>query len=102
MPSDTSAHVTLRTGSQVSEATLVHILCILEALQHGNAIEFFTCVAIARDPKHKPLVDGAKAELQELGLLQSDGNMHDDTRAIILASVEGEGGELHLVNAVVR
>jgi len=93
--------VELRTGAKVFEATLVAITVSLEDLLRANFTAFYELVEIARNPNHKPF-GNAVTVLHERGLLDEDGQMHDTIRDVVLASAEGEGTRLCLVNPVAR
>ena len=82
--------VTLHTG-HVHAKPLVTLLTVLlrRMLDEGEAIAFYEAVMLARNPDHQ-LFGNAVEKLTAFGILQ-DGRMHDATREIIVASVEGEG-----------
>ncbi len=54
----------------------------------------------ALNPNHK-VDEGYSQFLRDLNLIESDGNLHDVTKNIVLSSIEGEGLEMRLVNPVV-
>ena len=98
--------VTLRTGT-VEVAALVSVITMtLRTLLEENPITFYEAVELARNPHHK-VWGASKDELRGLGLCDdadvdasNDMFMHSSTRDIILASVEGEGTEMRLVNPI--
>jgi hypothetical protein len=82
--------VTLRSG-HVHAAPLVAVVTVLlgNLLEDGEPILFYEAVTLARNPAHR-LFGNAGEKLEARGILQ-DGRMHEATREIIVASVEGEG-----------
>ena len=99
MPNDPLALVKLRTGARVFEVMVTAITISLKELLKANFVAFYEAVEVARNPGHR-LFGNTGTVLCERGLLQEDGQMHDNIRAIILASVEGESIHLHLVDPV--
>lgn len=87
--------VTLRTGHSHAKALVILVNMRLSSmLNNGEGIAFYEAVMLARNPNHR-LFGNAGEKLAAFGLLQ-DGRMHDATREIIVASVEGEGLSMRL------
>lgn len=67
--------------------TLIAVHINLMDLFAENLTAFCDLVDMARDRSYVPF-DGSRAELTKRHLL-TDGIMHDDVRAVVLASVDG-------------
>lgn len=82
--------VTLRTG-HTHAAPLVAVVHMLmrSMLDDGEPILFYEAVMLARNPRHR-LFGNSGEKLEKRGILES-GQMHEATREIIVASVEGDG-----------
>ncbi len=73
----------------------------LEKLFEEQPTAFYDVVMMARDKNYKPF--GVNGEiLCQLVLINKDNSMHDSTRNIILASVEGDMLEMRLVNPIIE
>lgn len=93
---DASETVTLRTGKEVSKVVVRVVSISLETLMKTDPMSFYELVMVARDPEYQ-LFPGCGEVLESLELV-NEGTMHGITRDIVLASTEGEGLELSLVN----
>jgi len=91
--------VNLRTGQPTPDVLVRTVTLSLRQLMADDPIALFELVEICRDPAHEPFgLTGP--HLRAMGMLGSDGRVHDATREIVLASVEGDGFDLRLVNPV--
>jgi hypothetical protein len=86
--------VTLRTGVTVDARAAVATWVSIQGLHQKDWAALYEAVLIARDPDYKPSGDSA-AVLRRWSLLR-DGLMHDHTRAVLLASAEGDGEDMIL------
>jgi hypothetical protein len=91
--------VTLHTGHAHAK-TLVAVVTVLlrDMIDQGEFILFYEAVTLARNPSHR-LFGNAGEKLTAFGILEN-GRMHDATREIIVASVEGEGVGMRLRSPV--
>jgi hypothetical protein len=83
----------LRDGKPVLVALLTVTSLTLEKLMKVDPVAFFEASEVARKPEHKPW--GPSVEVLKAYSLYP---MHGETRRIVLASIEGEGADLCLVN----
>jgi hypothetical protein len=89
---DPSALVRLRTGTEVPAPVARTTFLALDRLANGELTEIMAlaeAAAIARDKAHQPFGNTGDI-LRELDLLDLDGHMHDVTRDVILAAVDGD------------
>jgi hypothetical protein len=87
--------VTLHTGHVHAKSQVVLVGMLLSnMLDKGEGIAFYEAVMLARNPNHR-LFGNTGEKLTSFGILQN-GRMHDATREIIVASVEGEGLSMRL------
>ncbi len=49
----------------------------------------------ARDPRYE-MWEQSRQILTSFGLLEADGTMRSDVRAVVLSAVRGEGADLHI------
>lgn len=56
----------------------------------------------ARDDTYELFGINSQDILAKVALLESNGNMRPDTRNIVLSSVEGDEGEMHMVDPIDR
>ncbi|MER6605893.1 hypothetical protein ABT282_08255 [Streptomyces sp. NPDC000927] len=95
---------TLRTGAEVPEMTIRPIYMAMASL-FGNdvsavhVIAGLELVALARDPGHE-LFGVAGEVLESMGLVDESHQMHESIRCVVLASIEGEGSDVHVVSPV--
>jgi hypothetical protein len=87
--------VPLRTGVTVSAIAAVAIWVNIQALHEENRGAWREAVLIARDPGYGPAADSAAA-MRRWRMLDGSGRMHDVTRAVLLASAEGDGDGMTL------
>ncbi len=94
--------VKLRNSGIEELRALVNVLNMsLKKLFKEHPTAFYDVVMIARDSSYEPF--GTNGEfLRQLGLLERDNGMHDSTRNIILASVEGDMLKMRLVNPIIE
>ena len=93
----TTQTTTLRTGIEVHDALVRTVNITLGRLMDTDPIAFYEAVMVARDSSHVPFGNTSQS-LRKMHLLESDGRMHDATRDVILASVDGQDFDLHLVS----
>jgi hypothetical protein len=77
---------TLPDGTTVPTVTLRTTMMSLRRLCETNPVAAYELVEICRDPGHEPFGDTGEV-LQRLGLVHANGRVHDDTRAVVLASM---------------
>lgn len=87
---------TLRTGAVVPSVLIDVIGLTLDDLFSSDPIAFYELVQLCRNPGHE-IFFGQK-RLTELNLIGVNGQPHDATRDIVLASVEGDELSLRLVD----
>lgn len=88
--------VILRTGESVPEPVLKTTCISLSALEF---LDLYEAVQLAREPSYQ-LWGPSSRKLHSLGLLGSDGTMHELTAQIIRAATEGEEFGIHLVSPI--
>ena len=54
----------------------------------------------ARDPRYE-MWERSRQILTSFGLLEADGTMRSDVRAVVLSAVQGESADLHVGSPVV-
>jgi hypothetical protein len=95
--------VRLRTGKEVPEAALITVRISTGILLEKHPIAIYELVMACRDSSHVPFRQTGPA-IAEVGLaeVRSDGTLriHDITRDIVLASVDGDGAGLAMVPPV--
>jgi hypothetical protein len=100
--------VTLRTGAEEPDATVKVVYSSLRAMmdpnpEHntrpGDFLALFDLASKCRNRDYQ-FFGNNEALLVERGLVQPGGRIHDSVRNVVLASVEGEGMEMRLVNPV--
>ena len=89
--------ITLRTGAEVPEPVITPVTLALHALEDSNPIALYEAACMARDRSYVPF-GNTGAVLEGIGLLQRGGTMHDATRDVILAAIDGEDLDLRLVS----
>lgn len=92
----TTEVVTLRTGREVPRPVVLMTTIVLRALWREFPTAAYDAVMWARSGEPQEF---SAQRLEAIGLTQN-GVMHDVTRDVITASVEGEGSDLRLVNPV--
>jgi hypothetical protein len=96
---DPGAVVRLRTGTEVPVVATRLIIRSLRRLADGGMPEFVALIEarrIAANPAHQPF--GRTGEtLRGMYLLDESGKMHDVTRDVILAAVEGDEDDPRVV-----
>jgi len=88
--------VTLRTGEVIPEPTVATTMVTLRSLAADDYLAFFEFVELCRNDNHKLWDDGVEKKLKSLSLIQADGRVHRDVRAVVLAAVQGDGAHLVL------
>jgi hypothetical protein len=99
--------VTLRDGSQVSEAILITTTMNIEAAAAAAAAEhchvLSDLVEKCKDVGHRFVTDtsvDSKSILQQFNLINSNEQVDEDVRKIVLNLIEGSGLFLRLVNPI--
>jgi len=92
--------VILRTGEVIPEPTVATTMVTLRSLAVDDYLAFFEFVELCRNGNHKLWDVGVERKLKSLSLIQSDGRVHRDVRAVVLAAVQGDGVHLVLVSPV--
>lgn len=96
VPSDT---IKLRTGVLAYKPMVAATTLSLRLLLSSQPIAFCEIVTLSRKPNHKLFGDSSDT-LKNMHLLDAGGHLDDSIRDIILASVEGDGLQMRLVNPV--
>lgn len=91
--------VTLRTGKEAIEPMVKVLSLSLQSLMAKNPIALYELAEKCKDTSHE-LFGNTGNLLRELSLIEPDGSVKDIVQDIVLASVEGEGLEMHLVNPI--
>ena len=89
--------IKLKNGSEEEKALVVVVMVSLQGLLDKNPILFYELVMKCRDSKHELFGDSGK-DLQDLALLQQDGNVHSSVRNIVLSAAQGEDLDLTLIS----
>lgn len=89
--------VTLRTGVAVPWPVEKLVEMHLRSLANDDVLALYDLVMLCRNGRYI-LSPGTAQTLHARGLIDTNGQPHDDIRAVVLASVEGEGLEMHLVD----
>lgn len=101
--------MTLKDGAQVPAPTVMTTAISLQALLNKSATAFFELAELARNPDHKIWggvnygSNSAWEALEDSGPVTRYGDelrLHDDTKAVILNSTEGEGLQLGLASPI--
>ena len=90
-----SRQIELRNGSREEELQVACIMVSLRSLFDRRPIAFYELVMVARDPKHVIFGNNGE-ELVRSGLLDSNHQMHDVIRNIVLSATEGDGVDMIL------
>ena len=93
-------HVKLKTGVTIPEPTAVAVFGNLKKLFSEDFLAFFELVELCRNDKHEFWDDNVKNTLASLAFIKSNGQIHSDTKAVVLAATEGDGMNLTLVSPV--
>jgi hypothetical protein len=91
--------VRLRGGAEVPAPVARVTFLALKQLTSGemiDALALYEIGALADDPQHQ-MWPGTAERLQEIGLLEAGGRMHDYTRDVVRAAVVADGGDVQLV-----
>ncbi|MBU0479122.1 hypothetical protein KKC91_11215 [bacterium] len=91
--------IVLRNGAQVSRRLVALTALTMKKLWKTKPMLAYKLIAKARDSKYDLNVELREMLITE-GLLQFNGSMHEDTRAIIVSMAEGEGFDMQLVNPI--
>ena len=89
------------SGIEELRTLVVVINMSLEKLFEEQPTVFYDVVMMARDKNYKPFGKNGEV-LAQLALINKDNSMHDSTKNIILASVEGDMMEMKLVNPIAK
>ena len=87
--------VTLKNGAQELDIQVRAVMVSLEDLLGKNPIAFYELVMKCRDWNHQ-FFGNTGRELRDLALVQSDGNVHDSIRNVVLSAVVGDDLEMTL------
>ena len=96
--------VKLKNGSEEPTLAVATIMLSLKHLMKpsenvGNILAFCDLAMKCRNPDYQ--VSGQALDtLQRLGLLESDGGVHDITKNIVLSAAEGDGIDMKLVSPI--
>lgn len=91
--------VKLRTGKEAIEPMVKVVSLSLQTLMAENPIVLYELAEKCKDSSHE-LFGKSGDLLRELSLIESNGSVRDIVQDIVLASIEGEGLEMHLVNPI--
>lgn len=87
--------VTLKNGSEIPEPLVTVTMVSLQDLIKSNPIAFYELVMRCRDRDHR-LFGNTGEVLKSFALVESNGEIHDAVRDIVLSATEGEGLEMSL------
>lgn len=90
--------VDLKNGAKEANVLVASTMTSLNGLMKGGfggLTQLYDLVMVCRDPKYKIGERNLKA-LQDLALLESDGQPHSSIKNIVLSAATGEGMELKL------
>lgn len=93
---DLHAPVDLRNGSREQGALLASVSLTLDRLLESMPLAVFDLVELARNGS-APFPPCAE-RLIALGLMASDGRVHESIRNIVLSSFEGDGMDMYRVS----
>jgi len=91
----------LKNGGVELDVCIAAMTMAMESLLAETPIAFFDLVMKARDDTHE-LFGNSQDILRKAALLEPGGTMRQDTRNIVLSSVEGDEGEMHMVDPIDR
>lgn len=91
----------LKNGGIELDVCIAAMTMSMETLLAEKPIAFYDLVMKARDDKYE-LFGNSPDILKSAALLEQDGSMRSDTRNIVMSSVEGDEGEMHMVDPIDR
>jgi hypothetical protein len=92
----------LRTGIEEAEPLVkVTVMSLRELWKSGlpGTLAVYDLVERCKNPSYNIFKKNLET-LQDLSLIDSNGNIHDSIKNIVLASVEGEGMKMKLVSPI--
>jgi len=92
--------VTLRNSDQVPEVTVNAVYENLETLMEDGLVGRSAIAALVKSARDNQKITSERSlkTLQELGLVEADGRIHDDVKSVVLSAVEGTGLGVTLVS----
>lgn len=91
----------LKNGGVELDVVIAAMTMSMETLLAETPIAFFDLVMKARDDTYE-LFGNSQSILEKASLLEPNGKMRQDTRNIVLSSVKGNEGEMHMVDPIDR
>jgi hypothetical protein len=91
--------VKLKNGSCESKILVAVFVATLRNLFTERPIHAYELVSKARDSTHK-FFGRTGEDLQKLGLVESNGEMHESVRNVVLSAVQGDGFDMKLGDPV--
>jgi len=91
----------MKNGGVELDVVIAAMQMSMETLLAESPIAFFDLVMKARDDTYE-VFGNSPDILKKSALLEQNGTMRSDTRNIVLSSVEGDEGEMHLVDPIDR
>ena len=91
----------LKNGSQELDITIAATITSLKGLLADQPIAFCDLVMKARDDTYEPFGNAGDI-LKRSSLLKQAGTMRQDIRNIVLSAVDGDEGEMHIVDPIDR
>ena len=92
--------VTLKNGYQVADVLVPSVTLHLKSLiNDGQVIVLYEIVEKARDAKHE-MFGNTQETAARLGLMDTQGTMHEDVRQVILNAIQGKDFDMQLVSPI--
>jgi len=93
--------VMLRNGTEEAKPLVAVMMMSLEHLMDEQPLALYDLVMKCRDREYQFFGDNEKY-LQDLKLVETNGNIHGSVRNIILSAVRGEGIDMMLGSPVAK
>lgn len=93
------AVVTLKNNSKELEIAVKSVMFTVRHLLKQQPLVFYDLVMRCRDREYE-MWSETEDGLKKLSLLQPDGQPHGTTKNIILSAVEGDEGDMYIVNPI--
>ena len=93
--SDPNGAVLLSNGAKEALGCIRATLLSLKSLKN-DPITFYDAVTLARDPSYQ-IFQKPKEKMQDYGMINSSGKMHDSIRNIINCAVQGDDFEMEIL-----
>ena len=93
--------VKLKNGGVEMDILTQGVLLALKNLITDNSVAFYDLVMKCRDDQYEPF-GNSSAILKHVSLMESGGTIHSSIKNIVLSAVDGDEGEMHIVDPIDR